>query len=81
MSDYLLSLIRTYVPIAVGALISWLATMGLDIDSGAQTGLVVFLTALAQGVYYTAVRLLERKWPALGKLLGSAKTPTYEVPK
>ena len=39
MNDLIVSFIRTYVPIAVGTFISWLATKGLDID--AQTGQLV----------------------------------------
>jgi len=70
-----LSLIRTYAPILVGALASWLLTVGLDIDSETQAGLVIFLTGLLQAVYYTIVRLAEQRFPGIGVLLGAAKTP------
>ena len=69
------SLIRTYVPIIVGALVAWLLTLGVNLDAGAQTGLIVFLTGLLQAVYYTLIRLAERQWPQIGVLLGLAKTP------
>jgi len=73
-----LSIIRTYVPIGVGALVSWFLTIGLDIDADGQAGLIVFLTGLSQAVYYAAVRALETRWPGVGVLLGVAKTPdTY----
>jgi len=70
-----LSLIRTYAPILVGAFASWLLTVGLDIDSETQAGLVIFLTGLLQAVYYTVVRVLEQKFPGIGVLLGAAKSP------
>jgi hypothetical protein len=70
-----LSLIRTYAPILVGAFASWLLTVGLDIDSETQAGLVIFLTGLLQAVYYTVVRLAEQRFPGIGVLLGAAKSP------
>lgn len=78
MSDFVTSLIRTYVPIAVGAVASYLLTAGIEIDANAQLGLVTFITALLQGVYYLVARLLERKMPSIGGLLlGSSKKPEY----
>lgn len=78
MSDFATSLIRTYVPIAVGALASYLLTAGIEIDANAQLGLVTFITAVLQGVYYLVARLLERKMPSIGGLLlGSSKKPEY----
>lgn len=79
MSDWLISQIRTYVPAGVGALLAWLATLGLDLGAEAQVGLVTFLTAALTGVYYTLIRLLERRWPQVGILLGARKTPVYEA--
>lgn len=81
MNDFITSLIRTYVPIAVGAVASYLLTAGIELDANAQLGLVTFLTALLQGVYYLAARLLEQKFPQLGFLLGSAKKPEYTETK
>lgn len=77
MTDFATSLIRTYVPIAVGALIAFLATRGIDIDANAQAGLITFVTAMLQGLYYLVARLLESKFPQLGFLLGSTKKPEY----
>ena len=75
MNTLALSLIRTYAPILVGAFASWLLTVGLDIDSETQAGLVIFLTGLLQAVYYTVVRVLEQRFPGIGVLLGAAKSP------
>lgn len=78
MGDFVTSLIRTYVPIAVGALASYLLTKGIEIDANAQLGLVTFLTAVSQGVYYLLARLLEKQFPSIGGLLlGSSKKPEY----
>ena len=84
MSDYLISLIRTAVPIAVGTALAWLSqTLGivLDDDSSAQAATVV--TALVIAVYYAVVRKLEQRWPAVGRWLlglGATKTPVYAHP-
>lgn len=77
MGDFVTSLIRTYVPIIVGAVVSYLATKGLAIDESAAAGLAAFLTAVVSGGYYLAVRLLEQKFPQVGILLGSTKKPEY----
>ena len=80
MGDFIVSQIRTYVPIIVGALISWLVTTGiLDAEAavGAQEGLIISITAILQGLYYFVVRLLARKWPWFETLLGTKRQPSY----
>ena len=79
MSDFVTSQIRTYTPIIAGALVSWLATKGMELDAETQAGLIVALTGTAQAAYYFIVRLLERRWPKVGVLLGSAKKPEYKA--
>lgn len=82
MNSFVTSFIRTYVPIAVGALVSYLLTLGISLDADAQSGLVIFLTGLTQAVYYLIARLLEKKFPQVGALLlGSSKTPVYREVK
>lgn len=78
MTDFVTSLIRTYVPIFVGALLAWLTTHGINIDTEAADGFAAFLTAIFGAGYYLIARLLERQWPELGKLLGVAKKPEYK---
>ena len=80
MNSFVTSLIRTWVPITVGALVSYLVTLGIELDVDAQTGLVVFLTAFLQGAYYLLVRVFERRYPRLGLLLGSESQPKYVEP-
>lgn len=78
MSDFVTSQIRTYVPILIGGLVAWLATLGLELDANTQTGLVVSLTGILQALYYLLARILEQKFPWAGVLLGSKKQPEYE---
>ena len=77
MNSFIISQIRTFVPIIVGALVAWLLTMGIELDADTQAGLVVALTGGLQALYYFVVRLLEKKWPKVGVLLGVASKPVY----
>lgn len=77
MSDHLVSLIRTYVPIVVGAALGWLIAAGVDVDPATRDALVAGIVGLTTAAYYGLVRALEARWPALGILLGSTKAPTY----
>lgn len=77
MSDAITGLIRTWVPVGVGAFISWLLTLGVELDANTEAGLITSLTALVIAVYYTVAFLLSKKWPVFGVLLGSTKQPSY----
>jgi hypothetical protein len=81
MGDLILSYIRTYVPIAVGGVLSWLAvTFGVVVPEDASGALTVALTGILIAVYYGVVRALESRWPWVGRLLGAARTVSYERP-
>lgn len=81
MTDYLASLIRTYVPVGVGAALAWIASRtGVVIDESTAAGGVAFFGAVLTGLYYAAVRALEARFPAVGFLLGVAKPPVYPEP-
>ena len=69
--------IRTYVPVYVAAFVTWLSdTIGVhEVDSAAASAVAV---SIVLTVYYGAVKLIEGRWPAAGKLLGRAKAPTYQ---
>lgn len=74
------SLVRTFVPIVVGAVIGAFVTAGIELDAGFEPALIVAVTAAFQGVYYLVVRLFEKYVsPKFGWLLGLAKTPEYDV--
>jgi hypothetical protein len=77
VNRFIIALIRTVVPSAVGALFGWLASLGLSLDAETQAGLVLALIATFTGMYYAAVTYAATKWPAFGWLLGVAATPTY----
>lgn len=70
------SLLRTLVPIVVGAVIGQAAKYGLNLDEGAVT---VIVTPTVTFVYYAVARVVEQAWPAAGRFLlslGLAGTPT-----
>lgn len=77
MSAYVVSLIRTWSPLVVGLVVSWLASFGVQLDGSAEAALAAGITALAGGLWYAGVRALESRWPWLGLLLGAAKAPVY----
>ncbi|MGW9587512.1 hypothetical protein [Microbacterium sp. NPDC055455] len=74
------SLVRTVVPIAVGAVISFFVAQGIELDPEFEGALFLVLTGALQGVYYGAVRLFEiYVSPKFGWLLGLAKAPEYKA--
>ena len=77
MSDFVIAQIRTYVPLGVGAFLSWLAVYGIELVDF-EGPAVIALTGLLSGLYYFAVRALAEKWPSVGILLGVNKAPEYE---
>ncbi|MBX6382010.1 MAG: hypothetical protein IRZ07_03400 [Microbispora sp.] len=78
MNDYVISLIRTWVPVGVGLVITWLAReLGVVLDDDTTATAATVAVAVVTAVYYAAARALESRWPALGVLLGAAKTPAY----
>lgn len=82
MTDYVISLIRTWVPILVGGVATWLAAKtGVILDEQSQAGLIVGFGGLLSAIYYGAVRWLETRYPALGVLLGKRQQPEYKAPR
>lgn len=77
MSNFIRSAIRTYVPIIVGAVIGWLASLGIEVDEAAINGLTAFLSGLGAALYWTLVRIVERRFPRFGALLGAPGEPVY----
>lgn len=77
--DTLAALIRTYVPIGIGFVLTLLARKyGVVIDDTISTSLTTGLAALVAAVYYAAVKLLEARFKWAGWLLGFNVPPTYE---
>jgi hypothetical protein len=72
------SIVRTIVPIAVGAVVSFFIAQGIELDPEFEGALFLVLTGAFQGLYYIAVRLFETYVsPKFGWLLGLAKAPEY----
>src|SRR5690606_15681431 len=81
MHDYLLSLIRTAVPAAVGLVVACLArALGRVLPEDLSAELTLVVAGLAIGAYYAAVLALELRWPWVGRLLGSRRQPAYVRP-
>ncbi|WP_018721713.1 hypothetical protein [Salinispora fenicalii] len=79
-NDFLISVIRTAVPVAVGAVLAWLASKtGIILDAESSAALTASTVAVVVAVYYALARALETRWPWLGLLLGRRAKPVYEV--
>lgn len=79
MSNAIVALIRTLVPLLVGAIVGWLANLGLNLDPETQAQAVLALSTLAASLYYIGVTALAKRVPAVGWLLGVAKRPVYSL--
>ncbi len=81
LSDTVISLIRTWVPVVIGAVLTFLATkLGIVVDEDSKTNAILAATAVVTSAYYAVVRLLEKKFPWAGLLLGSRRAPAYTPP-
>jgi len=81
MTNFVTSLIRTYTPILIGTILSFLAVKyGFVVEESIQAQLVAGLTGTVIAAYYLIARLLERKFPQFGVLLGSTQKPVYVEP-
>jgi hypothetical protein len=76
LSDVVTGIVRTVVPVVVGTVLAWLATRGFDLTQYGNA-VNVWLVPIVIGAYYALVRLIERKVPAFGLLLGAKKQPVY----
>ena len=70
------SILRTVIPVAVGGILGWLASAGIEADPELESALVAAFTAAGTAIYYVAARVLEvHVSPKFGWLLGLAKSP------
>lgn len=70
------SIVRTVVPIVVGAVLGFFASTSIPLDPEFEGLLTTVLTLLLTTAYYVAVRLFETYVsPKIGWLLGWAKSP------
>lgn len=71
-----LSVVRTVVPVVVGAVMGRLVAAEIPVDPEFEANLAFALTAAGSGLYYVGARLLEvYVSPRLGWLLGAATSP------
>lgn len=76
------SIVRTVVPLVVGALVTAFARVGVDLEADPETVVAVSsaATTIVGALYYAAVRLAETHLgPAFGWLLGYANAPRYDA--
>jgi len=74
-NHFILSLIRTFVPKLVAAILGGLAAIGIvGLD---EAEWVLLFVGLAEAAYYALFRALEHKWPWMGWFLGHSSKPTY----
>lgn len=75
------SWIRTAVPTAVGAALTWLAVrLGVVVDEATSAAVIVAATGVMVACYYAAGRFIERRWPTAGRWLlaaGLVGAPVY----
>ena len=76
----IISIIRTFVPVLVGQIITWLATKGiLDATGEISALLITAFTLVFTTAYYAIARYLETFVSTkFGWLLGYAKAPEYK---
>lgn len=73
------SLIRTYTPWIVGAIIGWLISLQVPLDPDVEVHLTAVLMLVASMLYYFFARVFEiYVSPKIGWILGLAKSPTYD---
>lgn len=78
LSNYVSSIIRTWVPVGIGAVAAWLSTkVGFVVDEDTKAQGIAFFTGLLISLYYALIRWIEIKVPKVGWLLGLAKMPGY----
>jgi hypothetical protein len=85
LNDIIVGWIRTAVPAAIGAALTWLAVnAGVVLDDDSATGLKLGAAALVIACYYAVAKALEVKYPAAGRVLLAlgltGKRPTYAPP-
>lgn len=78
MSNFIIQLVRTVVPLFVGWLFAQLARLGLHLPAGTDDALTTALVPFLGALYYAAVAWLERRYKWFGWLLGIARRPDYE---
>lgn len=69
------SFVRTLVPFAVGQIVAFAASLGIEVSESQEAAFTTVLGFVVAAIWYVVFRWLEQKWPKLGIFLGWAKTP------
>jgi len=78
LTNYVTSLIRTWVPILVGYALTWLGQhFHVVLSPNTSDQLVLVAGGALSAGYYAVVRALEHRFPRLGWLLGTPAKPDY----
>jgi hypothetical protein len=78
VNNFVTSIIRTWVPIAIGVVVTWLQiALEYTVDPETSAMLISFVTGITIAAYYGLIRWLEGRFPQIGWLLGLAKAPGY----
>lgn len=73
-----LSVVRTFVPVLVGLVVTGLTSAGAEDDGSLNENVAALVTLGVTTVYYGVVRLLEQHASKyFGWLLGAPKAPEY----
>lgn len=59
-TDYVLGLLRTAATAVAGAVITWRAARGVDLDASVQSALVLLIFGVSSSAYYAVAAVLER---------------------
>lgn len=76
VSDDIARYIRTFVVVAVGGLLTYVASLlHIAIGPDTKSGIAIFAAGIVISAYYALARYVEKKWPAVGKILLGAPKP------
>ncbi len=73
------SLVRTYSPMIIGALLGWAATFLPIIPPEVENGLIILIGLLAQMVWYFIARFIEQQKGRASKLITLGLTKSEPV--
>lgn len=78
LNDTVVSLIRTWVPVVVGAGLTWVAKLFPSLEGQLDfEGATLLAVTIVTAAYYALARALEKKVPWLGWMLGVPSEPAY----
>jgi hypothetical protein len=81
LGNFVVSNIRTVVPVVVGVGITWgAAKLGIVIDDSTKMTAATLAVLTVTGVWYSVVHWIEQHWPAAGWLFGQKALPYYKDP-